>query len=284
MMISKESKILVIGLGLIGGSYCQGLTKKGYYVGGIDKDKNAIKYALENNLIKVGKSEYSKEFISSFDIVIFALYPKKLEEVILEIKDYFKDGAIITDTTGVKGSLISKIQKSLPKNVEFIGAHPMAGKEVCGIKNASCEIFKNANYIITPTSKNTQNGVLVCSQIGEELNFRKVSILSPKKHDEMIGFLSQLTHILAISLMTCQDSKNLVDYTGDSFRDLTRIAKINENMWAELFEMNKAPLLKEMNLFLDKFIEIKNLIEEDNFEKLKEIMKKSTKNRELFDK
>ncbi len=284
MNIDKNSKILVIGLGLIGGSIAQGLKKKGYFIGGIDVCENTINYAFKNDIISVGKSFYDKEFIKDFDVVIFALYPKLLVETIKKYGGYFKDGAVLFDTTGVKCSIVYEIQKTLPKTVEFIGAHPMAGKEVCGIENSSYKIFKNANFIITPTSKNSEKAKEICEEIAKELNFRKISVLSPEKHDEMVGFLSQLTHVLAVSLMTCKNSENLVDYTGDSFRDLTRIAKINENMWTELFEMNKAPLLKEMDIFLQKFNEVKKCIELDDKEKLKEIMRLSTKQREFFDK
>lgn len=284
MSISKNNKILIIGLGLIGGSYAQGLKEKGYFVGGIDADENSINYALKNDIISAGKSTYDKDFIREFDIVIFAVYPKLLLKIISDYARYFKDGTIILDATGVKCSIVYEVQKILPKSVEFIGAHPMAGKEVSGIKNASYKIFKDANFIITPTEENSNKAIKVCEEIAKELEFRKISILSPEKHDEMIGFLSQLTHVLAITLMTCKDSEHLVDYTGDSFRDLTRIAKINENMWTELFEMNKTPLLKEMDLFLEKFLEVKKCIENDESEKLKEIMRLSTKRRELFNK
>ena len=124
----------------------------------------------------------------------------------------------------------------------------------------------------------------VVKKIAEELEFKNIEILSMEQHDEMIGFLSQLTHCIAISLMTCKESKHLVKYTGDSFRDLTRIAKINENMWSELFLLNKEELLLQMNLFVEKFEVLKKTIENDDVEKMKEIMKLSTLNRSYFDK
>ena len=125
----------------------------------------------------------------------------------------------------------------------------MAGKEVSGVKNASCDLFKNANFIITPTNKNSNEAIEFATSLAKELEFANVSTLSVEKHDEMIAFLSQLTHCIAITLMTCNDSTHLKDYTGDSFRDLTRIASINENMWSELFMLNKEKLIEQMNLF-----------------------------------
>ena len=160
----------------------------------------------------------------------------------------------------------------------------MAGKEVSGVKNASVDMFKNANFIITPTNKNTNEAIEFASSLAKELEFSNISTLSVEKHDEMIAFLSQLTHCIAISLMTCNDSTHLKDYTGDSFRDLTRIAKINEDMWSELFMLNKKELLSQMELFESKFKELKTSLENDDVENIKDIMRLSTFNRSFFDK
>ena len=160
----------------------------------------------------------------------------------------------------------------------------MAGKEVYGVKNASATLFNKANYIITPTSKNTQKAIDLATSIAKELNFANISILTPEKHDEMIAYLSQLTHCIAITLMTCSENEHLKEYTGDSFKDLTRIANINENMWSELFLLNKEELINQMDLFINKFNILKKTIEEENVEEMKEIMKLSTKRRKYFDK
>ena len=160
----------------------------------------------------------------------------------------------------------------------------MAGKEVYGVENADKAIFRNANYIVTPTEKNTAAGIDACKSLGKILGFKTIAELSPEKHDEMIGFLSQLTHCIAVSLMTCKESEHLVDYTGDSFRDLTRIAKINEDMWCELFLLNKEELISQMDLFIDKFKELKSAIEVSDTEKIKGIMRTSTARRRHFDK
>ena len=277
-------KILIVGLGLIGGSYAKGLTKKGYQVYAYNRSKDAIDYAKENKIIIDGSTEFTKDFIGQFDRIIFSLYPKIFKEYIKKYGDFIKDDAIISDVTGVKESIVNYIQSILGDRVEFIAAHPMAGKEVYGIENADEKIFENANYIITPTEKNTDEGIAFATDIGKALNFRKISLLTPKEHDEMIAFLSQLTHCIAVSLMTCKDSEDLVNYTGDSFRDLTRIANINENMWTELFLMNKAALLKEMDSFIENINKLRKFISDENEEKIKEMMKLSTTRRSFFNK
>lgn len=277
-------KILIMGLGLIGGSYAKGFTNSGIKVYAYNRSEAAIDFAKENNIIVDGTKDLSKDFISKFDRIIFSLYPKIFLEFIDKYGDYIKDGAIITDVTGVKESIVSIVQNKLGTRVEFIAAHPMAGKEVSGVENADEKIFENANYIITPTEKNTDEGIAFAEEIGKILKFRKISYLTVKEHDEMIAFLSQLTHCIAVSLMTCKNSKELVNYTGDSFRDLTRIANINENMWTELFMMNKEALLKEMDSFINCITHLRDYISEGDEEKIKNMMRLSTERRKYFNK
>ena len=284
MKIINDVKFLIVGLGLIGGSYAEALTDLGYEVGAITRSQRSIDYAVEKGLIAHGTTEVTKEYVSQFDIVVFALYPEVLTKWIESYQGYFKSGALLTDVTGVKVPVVYKIQEMLRSDVEFVGAHPMAGREVYGVENADKTIFRNANYIVTPTSKNTQSCIEACKSLGKILGFKTIAQLSPEEHDEMIGFLSQLTHCIAVSLMTCKDSEHLVDYTGDSFRDLTRIAKINEDMWCELFLLNKTELLSQMDLFIDKFNELRDSIERSDTEKIKTIMRTSTQRRRYFDK
>jgi len=283
-MLDKNTKILIVGLGLIGGSYAEGLSKEGFEVGAITKDKASIEYALQKKIIKHGMTSVEKDYVQTFDVIIFALYPHVFMEWIKIYQSYLKAHAIITDVTGVKKEVVYPIQEILRKDVEFIACHPMAGKEVYGVKNSDAHIFEGANYIITPTPKNTKKAIELASSIGTILKFKNIVILTPEAHDEMIGFLSQLTHCIAVVLMTCKESHHLVEYTGDSFRDLTRIAKINEEMWSELFLMNKEELLTQMNLFLKQFNELKEALENEDIEKMKAMMRLSTSRRKYFDK
>lgn len=284
MKINNRMKILIVGLGLIGGSYAMALKKKGYYVSAITRSQSTIDYALDKGIIDKGSAEVNPSLVKEADVVVFALYPNVFIKWIEENQSYFKSGAIITDVTGVKCGVVYKIQEILRNDVEFISAHPMAGKEVYGIKNADDAIFRQANYIVVPTERNTQEAIEFCESLGAELGFRKISVLSPKEHDKMIAFLSQLTHCIAVALMNASDNPRLSDYTGDSFRDLTRIAKINENMWSELFLLNKDALLDEIDAFMLKMTTLRNFLAEGNAEGMKEMMRTSTTRREQFDK
>ena len=280
----NKSDILIVGLGLMGGSYAKAFKKFGYHVSAIDTRAEGIEYALKNNIIDEGSANADPKLISKADTVIFALYPGVFKQWIIDNQKYFKPSIFITDVTGVKSCVVYDIQSVLRKDVEYIAAHPMAGREVYGVESSDPTIFYNANYIVTPTENNTEEAIEWCSSLGRILGCRKISVLSPKEHDEMIGYVSQLTHVIAVSLMTCKDNQHLVDYTGDSFRDLTRIARINENMWSELFLMNKDVLISEMNDFINEITTMKELLEKDDREGLKEKMKLSTLRRGWFDK
>ena len=223
-----------------------------------------------------------EKYIGQFDVIVFALYPHVFIDWLRDYQDYIKSGALLTDVTGVKGSVVYEVQKLLRDDLEFIGAHPMAGRETSGIESATKAIFKGANYIVTPTEKNTPEAIESCKELGRVLGFKNIMELTPEEHDEMIGFLSQLTHCIAVSLMVCKDSRHLVEYTGDSFRDLTRIARINENMWSELFMLNRKELLKQMDLFSEKFSQLRNYIAEGDTEGMKEMMRLSTERRGYF--
>lgn len=284
MKLIKKVNILIVGLGLIGGSYAKGLKKLGFEVNAITKEQSSIDYALKNGIIDNGTTEISLELIGKADLVIFALYPHIFIDWIGENQQYFKSGAILTDVTGVKGCIVNEIQGMLREDVEFISAHPMAGKEVSGVENSDDSIFKQANYIVVPTKKNSEEAIELCKNLGEILGFKQVAVLSVEEHDRMIAFLSQLTHCIAVSLMCCNNTEGLEKYTGDSFRDLTRIANINDEMWSELFLNNKEELLDEMERFRASFDELYDKIKEDDREGIREMMRTSTSRRKLFDK
>ena len=284
MKLTKDTKILIIGLGLLGGSYAMALTKKGYTVKALTRSQSSIDYALSEGIIAAGKTGVDAEMIAEADLIIFSVYPRVLIEWMQENHDLIKPGAVITDVTGVKGYTVYRIQDLLPDGVEFISAHPMAGRECLGVQNATDEIFKKANYLVVPTEKNTEEATALCEELGRELEFARVSRISVEKHDEMIAFLSQLTHAIAVTLMCCNDSPELVDYTGDSFRDLTRIAKIDDAMWNELFMCNRDELAKQMDIFSETFEKMRRALKEGDTTTMRQMMRTSTERRKLFDK
>ena len=284
MSLNKDTEILIVGLGLMGGSYAEALTQSGYTVGAVDKSPSTVEYALRHGLISSGRHDIDPDYIGRFDIIVFALYPTVFTKWLVDNQKYIKKGALLTDVTGVKCSVVYTVQNILRDDLEFIGAHPMAGREVSGVENAKAEMFKGANYIVTPTEKNTPEAIETCMALGHIIGCEKFSTLSPEEHDEMIGFLSQLTHCIAVALMISKEPGNLNYYTGDSFRDLTRIARLNDEMWSELFMLNQDELLDQMDIFINKFEMLRDYIARGDRENLRKMMRLSTERRARFEK
>ena len=282
--LDNKSKILIVGLGLIGGSYAKALSKHGYQVKAITRDQKDIDYAMQSGIIADGTTEVNPELIAWSDITVLALYPHTLLDWVRQNAHLFTTGTLVTDVTGVKGTVVADVQSHMPDGVEFIAAHPMAGREKSGVEYSDDAVFRGANYIVVPTEKNTPEAVALCSKLGEILGFHRISTLTVKEHDRMIAFLSQLTHSIAVALMCATEQPGLEAYTGDSFRDLTRIARINDEMWSELFLCNREALLEEMDRFADKFAHLRRALADGNGEELRRMMRFSSERREKFDK
>lgn len=284
MNFSRDKNVLIVGMGLLGGSYGMALMRKDYHVRGIARRQETIDYAVEHNIIEKGTIAVTEDAVEWADVVIFGLYPHIFTEWIENYQSFFKPGTIITDVTGIKGDFVRNMQSILRDDVEYVPAHPMCGKEVLGIENADDRMFTGANYLVTPTENNTREAIETCRDLGWVLGFYRVVEIDIDKHDSMIGFVSQLTHCIAVTLMTCNEEEHLEKYTGDSFRDLTRIANINDVMWSELFIDNKTALLEQMKEFREQFETLENMIETEDVDGMRDIMRRSAKRRKLFDK
>ena len=283
-MLDKSKTYLIVGLGLLGGKYAQVLSQKGYRVTGITHSAETMDFALSHGYVCAGKTENFEELVTQADCVIFGLYPTVLLDWVRQYGHLLRRGTLVTDVSGVKRGVVEPVQQALPEGVEFIASHPMAGRETSGIAHSAEVNFAPANFIITPTEKNTPQGIEWCRELAETLGFCRISVLSPAEHDHMIGYVSQLCHAIAVSLMCASDNTELAHYTGDSFRDLTRIARINDKMWAELFLWNKDNLISEIDMFSDALQDMRQKLVEDDRDGLQEMFRLSTKRREAFDK
>lgn len=274
----------IIGLGLMGASFAKRLSpQKDKTIYGIDQNEQTIQTALELNIIMEGSTDPGK-LIKKCNLIILALYPTMIKPWIVENQQYLESGTILMDISGVKTNIVEPVQAILREDLELISIHPMCGRESRGIDFAQADIFDNANYIIVPTNKNTPKAIEAAKQLGKDLRVKNISILSCEEHDRMIGFLSQLTHVIAVSLMNTHDNSHLVEYTGDSFRDLTRIATINEDLWSELFLLNKDILLDEIDQFLDATKHFRDSLEKEDIDEMKRLFIQSTNRRKLFNK
>ena len=273
--------IVVVGLGVVGGSFLMALKEAGYKdVYGIDIDEDTLRKAKKQGLIKDGCTS-GEELIKKADLTIISIYPKLVKNFVEKNKEFFKEGSVITDATGIKVMFIKDIIDILPKNVDFVFGHPMAGREKKGIDFASAEVFKGANYIITPIERNKNENIDLIEKLAYKIGFKRVRKITPEFHDEMIGFTSQLPHAIAVALINSdEEGRETGSFIGDSYRDLTRIANINEELWSELFLGNKENLLDAIKNFEFQLDLIKRAILEDDKEVLSEYFVKATGRRE----
>ena len=273
-MLDKTKRYLVVGLGLLGGKYALELTRAGFHVDGINRSEGHLQYALEHGYIAGGKTHDFEDLVRQAALLDwFRTYGSLL-----------KPGCIFTDVSGVKTGLVEPVQALCPAGVEFIASHPMAGRETSSVEHAAEVNFAPANFIITPTEKNTPAGIQWAKELAEVLGFKHICTLTVQEHDRMIGYVSQLCHAIAVSLMCANDNSSLCEYTGDSFRDLTRIARINDKMWAELFLWNKQNLISEIDQFDSALQEMRAALVADDRDKLEQMFRLSTQRRAAFDK
>ena len=256
-MLDKTKRYLIVGLGLLGGKYALELSKAGFHVDGINRSEGHLQYALDHGYIASGKTHDFEDLVSQADHIIFGLYPTALIDWFKTYGHLIKPGCIFTDVSGVKTGLVEPVQAMCPEGVEFIASHPMAGRETSSVEHAAEVSFAPANFIITPTEKNTPEAVQWAKELAEVLGFRHICTLTVQEHDKMIGY---------------------------SFRDLTRIARINEKMWAELFLWNKENLIAEIDQFDSALDQLRDALVADDRDKLEEMFRLSTQRRAAFDK
>lgn len=281
--MAKE-RITVIGLGVIGASYASALRKAGYTVFGVDCDEDTVRKAAARGITDAASTS-EKDFVPTSDIVVIALYPKQVEGELKKIKGLLKDGVIITDVAGIKSHFTTRIESLLPEDADFVFAHPMAGREKKGIDYADENVFKGANFIITPSKRNKKESIETIERLAREMGFRNIMRLTPEEHDKIISFVSQLPHAIAVALVNSDDRKfDTPRFVGDSYRDLTRIANINEKLWSELFLGNRENLLNSIKEFEKRLDIIKKALEDEDKDVLEEQFVRATKRRTEFNK
>lgn len=255
--------IAIVGLGIIGGSFAKAIHAKlpnQFHVMGIDLDQITLDKARELGVIAEGET-HNQTILQKADLVIIALYPLYVKQYLIEHRTHFKKGAIVTDTAGIKQSIMAEILPELPPHIDFIFGHPMAGRESQGFDFSDERVFQHANYILTPHKSNKTANVQWLEQFIDNIGFGRITTVTPQAHDEMIAYTSQLTHLIAAALINSDPFEhNTAEFIGDSFRELTRIAKMNETLWSELMLNNQEPLLKVIDAFEAKLTTLKDAI------------------------
>ncbi len=272
-------KIFIVGLGLIGASYAEGLSKK-HTIYAWNRTEARVAQAISEGIVEKD-NELSK--LSEVDLVILGLYPTYNIQFVKSYQDLFRPGQIVTDVSGTKQWMMPELAKVLPAGVTYTSHHPMAGKETSGYDVKDARIFNGANFIMVKGEKSDIKDEVVLRTIAKDLNFGRIIVVDAKTHDQLIAFTSQLTHVLAISLVNADRFDGTKEATGDSYRDLTRIAKINAPMWTELFSENKKALLEQIETFEQELDRVKDMIKEDKRNALIRYMEQATEKRKAFD-
>ena len=259
-------KIAVVGLGIIGGSYCKAL--KAYTphtVIGINRTESVAEKALAEGAIDIIGTP---ESLGDADIIILCMYPQACVDFINEYGKYIRSDAIVTDAAGIKTALCPQLRKlSEEYGFTFVGSHPMAGKEKNGFEASDENLFMGASFIITPCGADKMT-VNTLASLALEIGFGTIKVTTPEEHDRMIAFTSQLPHVLACAYVLSPSCPNHKGFSAGSYRDVSRVANINSKLWSELFLENREPLLDELEILYKNMSSLYHAIKDEDREKL----------------
>lgn len=274
----RDMNVLICGLGLIGASLAKTLRKNtDNVVLGWNRTPSVTEKALRDGAIdRTGDID---ELIAEADITIVNFYPEAIVPFILEHKDSFKKDSIVTDSCGIKTKICREIEKE-DLDFYFIGAHPMAGREVGGYDNSLDTLFDKASFICTPFDNTPRNKVDALVGLAENMGFARTVVTTPEHHDEMIAFTSQIAHVLACSYVLSPLAPSHAGYSAGSYRDVSRVARINADMWADLFVDNKDALVREIDDLVSNLMQFKYNIVNDDKEALKDLMNRANRIKE----
>jgi prephenate dehydrogenase len=272
-----DFNITIVGLGLIGGSMAKAIREnlKVKNIWALDLDRDVLKEAHRSGIIdEVFEDDVIP--LKNSDMVILCTYPGEVLEFMKKNRDNFKPGVLITDTSGIKEKIVQGAREILKSDCEFIGGHPMSGKESMGYKHSDGSIFQGTNYIITPDEKSNKELVLLLKEILFTIGFKKIIEMSPGEHDRIVAYTSQLPHILACIMMNSRSYELSRDLHGGSFRDVTRVADINCELWSELLHENKQNIVAELEAVIEDMKDISRMIVNDDIDSLKAVFKNSS--------
>lgn len=274
----KDLTITIVGLGLIGGSIARCLKPHVKRLYAVDTDENVISFTRAQGIT----DESPDNAVSLSDVVILCVYPNAALDFIKENSGRLKKGAVVTDVLGVKAPIM-KLYNELKPPFSYIGGHPMAGREVSGFINSDDDLFAGASFIITPPDDAAEEQILTVEKIARTIGCTSVIRTTVENHDKIIAYTSQLPHVIATAMCDTPLLVKHKNFTGGSFEDVTRVAKINENLWTELFLANKDNLVEELERFADSLENIKNAVKAGDAEGLRQIMRRVRLDKEMID-
>ena len=268
-------KIAVIGLGIIGGSFCKAIKKHtAHTVIGINRTRSVAEQAKKDGSIDIIGTV---ESLSDADVIFLCMYPQACVDFIKENGKFIKKGALVTDSSGIKSAICPQLYELSQKfGFVFVGSHPMAGKEKNGYEVSEAELYKGASFIITPCSAD-EKYVKTLADLALSIGFGQIKITTPEEHDRMIAFTSQLPHVLACSYVLSPCCPNHNGFSAGSYRDVSRVANINSKLWSELFLENREPLITELDILIENITRIKDAIKDNDRERLADLLEQGHK-------
>lgn len=273
-------KITIAGLGLMGASLAKAL--RGWReaeIGGVETDAEVLAKALGSGVIDKGyilNEDNARDALDA-DLVVIALYPRAALKFLQDFARCAKEGAVWSDLTGIKGAVAAEARRSMPAGAEFLGAHPMAGRESSGYASSDGGLFAGCNFIITPGEENTRAAVSLIKEMAAYAGAARVVETEPERHDRMIAYTSQMAHVLAAAILNSGLLFESKGFEGGSFRDLTRVGTLNPEMWSELFIMNGAPLGGVLTELEANIAALRKIIESGDGERLKAALAAATR-------
>ena len=279
----RELTFAIVGLGLIGGSYAKALRNlKVRKILGMDISHGIARACLNANMIDEVVEEDGSN-LKEADVIICSVYPEAVMGFVRQNVQNFAEGMLMTDATGVKGTMPREIQELLPEGCEFISGHPMAGRQGSGLGMSEAAIFNNSNYIIVPTEKNTPEAVSWLEEFAKALGCARSVKVSMEDHDKIIAYTSDLPHITAVALVNSASyNENTQYFIAGGFRDATRVADINPDLWSDLFLSNRDNVIAEIENYQSQLERWKKAIVENDREALKEIMREAGPRRRML--
>ena len=264
--------ITVIGLGLIGGSLCKAIkAKTGYTCYGVNRNPAVLEAALRDGAIDRGFT--LEERLPASDVYVVCFHPRMTIAYIGERAGEFAPGSLVIDVCGIKTAVVEAAEKALlPQGVRFLGTHPMAGREFSGYDYSLSTLYDGASIVLTPTAQSLPQDVELMKGLAKELGFGRIVATAPEEHDRIIAFTSQMAHVVANAYVKTPMLERHGGFTGGSFQDMTRVARLNAGMWTELFLMNRGPLLDEVNNIIAHLTEYRDALADGDEKRLHDLL------------
>ena len=275
----EKKTVAIVGLGLIGGSMALALRRRAAHrLVGIDVNPAVCEAALQQDAVDEAGGP---ERLAEADIVLLALAPQHLIPFVQQHIDRIPAGAIVSDVCGVKAAIVEVCEPLCEQHgLFFVGGHPMAGKEHSGFGNADADLFVGASYIFAPTPRTDRRALETMQQLAHEMGCARTTLTTPQEHDRIIAFTSQVPHVLAGAYVTSPTCPQYRGFSAGSYRDVSRVATVDEHLWSHLFLLNAGPLCDEIDGLIDRLHQYREALAAGDRDRLEQILATGRKRKE----